>query len=108
MTEQRSARRSKSQMEELVDELLAKREHNLKGGGDAKIAKQHERGKLTARERLDLLIDDGTWVELGLHGRPHFSQRALEGVDAPADGVRHRLRQGQRPPGLRRPPTTSP
>ncbi|MBJ7458712.1 MAG: methylmalonyl-CoA carboxyltransferase, partial [Thermoleophilaceae bacterium] len=77
----------KSQMEVLVDELLAKREHNLKGGGEAKIAKQHERGKLTARERLDLLIDDGTWVELGLHGRPHFSQRALEGVDAPADGV---------------------
>lgn len=76
-----------SQMEALVDELLAKREHNYKGGGEEKIAKQHERGKLTARERLDLLIDDGTFVELGLHGRPHFSQRALEGVDAPADGV---------------------
>jgi acetyl-CoA carboxylase carboxyltransferase component len=77
----------KSRMEELVDELLAKREHNIKGGGEAKIAKQHERGKLTARERLDLLIDEGTFEELGLQGRPHFSQRALDGVDAPADGV---------------------
>lgn len=76
-----------SRMEELIDELLAKREHNLKGGGDAKIARQHERGKLTARERLDLLIDEGTFEELGLQARPHFSQRALEGVDAPADGV---------------------
>ena len=57
------------------------------GGGEEKIAKQHERGKLTARERLDLLIDEGTFVELGIHGRPHFSQRAMEGKDAPADGV---------------------
>ena len=77
----------KSQMETLVDDLLARREHNYKGGGEAKIAKQHERGKLTGRERVDLLIDEGTFVELGLHGRPHFSQRALDGVDAPADGV---------------------
>lgn len=86
MTEQ-EATAMKSQMEELVDELLAKREHNLKGGGEAKIAKQHERGKLTARERVELLIDEGSWVELGLHARPHFSQRAMEGIDAPADGV---------------------
>jgi acetyl-CoA carboxylase carboxyltransferase component len=77
----------RSKMEELVDELMARREHNFLGGGEEKIAKQHSRGKLTARERLDLLIDEGTWVELGLHGRPHFAQRALEGVDAPADGV---------------------
>ena len=37
------------------------------------------REKLTARERLALLIDDGTFVELGIHGRPHFSQRAMDG-----------------------------
>src|SRR5439155_728380 len=48
---------------------------------------QHEREKLTARERLDLLIDEGTFTELGIHGRPHFSQRAMEGKEAPADGV---------------------
>jgi acetyl-CoA carboxylase carboxyltransferase component len=34
-----------------------------------------------------LLIDEGTFVELGLHGRPHSSQRAMDGIDAPADGV---------------------
>ena len=86
MTEQ-EATAMKSQMEELVDELLAKREHNLKGGGDAKDRQAARARQADARERLDLLIDEGTWVELGLHGRPHFSQRALEGVDAPADGV---------------------
>src|SRR5205823_13804451 len=52
-----------------------------------KIEKQHAEQKLTARERLDLLIDEGTFVELGMHGRPHFSQRAMEGREAPADGV---------------------
>ncbi|MGZ3481177.1 MAG: carboxyl transferase domain-containing protein, partial [Myxococcaceae bacterium] len=34
------------------------------GGGAERIAKQHEAGKLTARERLDLLLDPGTFVEL--------------------------------------------
>ena len=57
------------------------------GGGEEKIARQHEQDKLTARERLALLIDEGTFIELGIHGRPHFSQRAMEGRDAPADGV---------------------
>src|SRR5271155_4753477 len=33
------------------------------------------------------LVEDGTFVELGIHGRPHFSQRAMDGVEAPADGV---------------------
>ena len=35
-----------------------------KGGGEGRIAAQHERGKLTARERLDLLLDEGSFVEL--------------------------------------------
>src|SRR5919107_3174334 len=71
----------------LVDDLNERRERARLGGGEAKIAQQHEREKLTARERLDLLIDEGTFVELGIHGRPHFSQRAMDGVEAPADGV---------------------
>ena len=45
------------------------------------------RGKLTARERIDLLVDAGTFVEIGIHAGPHFSQRAMEGKEAPADGV---------------------
>src|SRR5215217_3622886 len=71
----------------LVDDLHARRERARLGGGEEKIAQQHERDKLTARERLALLIDDGTFTELGIHGGPHFSQRAMEGREAPADGV---------------------
>src|SRR5919204_4654077 len=71
----------------LVEDLRERRERIRLGGGEEKIAKQHDSGKLTARERLDLLIDPGTFVELGMHGRPHFSQRAMDGVEAPADGV---------------------
>src|SRR3982750_1276942 len=71
----------------LVDDLHERRAHVALGGGEGKIAKQHEREKLTARERLALLIDAGTFVELGIHGRPHFSQRAMEGKEAAADGV---------------------
>src|SRR3954462_14553208 len=71
----------------LVEDLHERRERARLGGGEEKIARQHEQDKLTARERLDLLIDEGSFVELGIHGRPHFSQRAMEGKDAPADGV---------------------
>ena len=71
----------------LAEDLAARRAQIRLGGGEEKIARQHEQEKLTARERLALLIDEGTFVELGIHGRPHFSQRALEGKDAPADGV---------------------
>src|SRR5438874_3124290 len=71
----------------LAEDLQARREKLKQGGGPQKIAKQHAAEKLTARERLDLLIDAGTFVELGIHGRPHFSQRAMEGIEAPADGV---------------------
>jgi acetyl-CoA carboxylase carboxyltransferase component len=71
----------------LVDDLHARRETARLGGGEEKIARQHAQEKLTARERLDLLIDEGTFVELGIHGRPHFSQRSMEGKEAPADGV---------------------
>jgi acetyl-CoA carboxylase carboxyltransferase component len=74
-------------MKALVGDLRARRERAKLGGGPEKIALQHERGKLTARERIDLLVDPGTFVELGIHGRPHFSQRAMEGKEAPADGV---------------------
>jgi methylmalonyl-CoA decarboxylase subunit alpha len=71
----------------LVEDLEARRAQIRLGGGEQKIAAQHAREKLTARERIALLIDDGTFVELGIHGRPHYSQRAMDGVDAPADGV---------------------
>ncbi|HLM30246.1 MAG TPA: acyl-CoA carboxylase subunit beta [Solirubrobacterales bacterium] len=74
-------------LKKLVGELHERRERAKLGGGEEKIARQHAAGKLTARERIDLLVDAGTFVELGIHGGPHFSQRAMEGIEAPADGV---------------------
>ncbi len=77
----------------LVEDLEARREKIRLGGGEEKIAKQHGDEKLTARERIALLIDtdegtgESTFTELGIHGRPHSSQRAMEGREAPADGV---------------------
>jgi acetyl-CoA carboxylase carboxyltransferase component len=79
--------RKTSLLRPLADDLRARRAQLMLGGGEAKIATQHAAEKLTARERLALLIDEGTFVELGIHGRPHFSQRAMDGRDAPADGV---------------------
>ena len=46
------------------DELLRKREESLQGGGPHRIESQHQRGKLTARERLTLLLDSGSFEEL--------------------------------------------
>jgi acetyl-CoA carboxylase carboxyltransferase component len=86
-TEKRHLLPGTAPLTELNDQLHERREAASRGGGEAKIAKQHERGKLTARERIDLLVDEGTFVELGLHGRPHFAQRAMDKVEAPADGV---------------------
>ncbi len=71
----------------LAADLAARREQIKLGGGAEKVAAQHAAEKLTARERIALLIDEGTFVELGIHGRPHSSQRAMDGRAAPADGV---------------------
>jgi acetyl-CoA carboxylase carboxyltransferase component len=71
----------------LVEELAERRATARLGGGEERIAKQHAKGALTARERIDLLMDPGTFTELGLHAGIHFSVRGLEGKDAPADGV---------------------
>jgi acetyl-CoA carboxylase carboxyltransferase component len=71
----------------LAEDLAARRARARLGGGEERIARQHDAGKLTARERVALLIDDGTFTELGLHAQPHFSQRAMDGRDAAADGV---------------------
>lgn len=68
-------------------ELRERKELWKRGGGDSKIARQHSRGKLTARERLDLLFDEGTFVEYGLFAKPASSLHGLDKVHAPGDGV---------------------
>ena len=53
-----------SQEDPRILELRAIREQARQGGGEDRVSKQHARGKLTARERLDLLLDPGTFNEL--------------------------------------------
>jgi acetyl-CoA carboxylase carboxyltransferase component len=50
-------------------------------------AYQHGRGRLTARERVEALVDNGTFVELGQLGRPAAISHLMAEVDAPADGI---------------------
>src|SRR3954466_16010724 len=71
----------------LVDDLMERRAAAKLGGGEERIARQHAADKLTARERIDLLVDPGTFSELGLHAGIHYSVRGLEDKEAPADGV---------------------
>jgi propionyl-CoA carboxylase beta chain len=47
-----------------MDRLRELREQSLRGGGKARVAAQHEKGKLTARERIELLVDPGSFVEV--------------------------------------------
>jgi acetyl-CoA carboxylase carboxyltransferase component len=71
----------------LVEDLHERRVTAMLGGGEERIARQHAQDKLTARERIALLVDEGTWYELGIHAGIHYSVRGLEGKEAPADGV---------------------
>src|SRR6185312_13200053 len=70
-----------------ISELYDKKREIELGGGDERIAKQHEKGKLTARERIELLLDTDTFVELN----PFVSHRTRDfGMDkqkGPGDGV---------------------
>ena len=72
-------------MNELVKDLEARRERIRRMGGPEKIEKQHQRGKLTARERLTAFFDDGVYFEVGMHGRPMGLSGGSE--DVPADAV---------------------
>ena len=53
-------------MSEKFDRLEAKKAEALKGGGDARIEAQHKKGKLTARERIHFLLDEGSFEEIGM------------------------------------------
>ncbi|MGE6488551.1 acyl-CoA carboxylase subunit beta [Paenisporosarcina sp. NPDC076898] len=72
--------------EKISDLYDRKREIEL-GGGDDRIEKQHAKGKLTARERIDLLVDPGTFVELN----PFIEHRTVDfgmaNQKGPGDGV---------------------
>ncbi|WP_423984976.1 acyl-CoA carboxylase subunit beta, partial [Haladaptatus sp.] len=74
-------------MDERIDELREKRREAEQGGGEERIEKQHERGKMTARERIDYFLDDDTFNEFD-QLRTHRSHNfGMEEKQVPGDGV---------------------
>ncbi len=74
-------------MQEMIARLQRKREKVLAMGGPDAIEKQHSRNKLTARERIDLLFDKGTFTEVMMHARHQSQSPLMAGKDTPADAV---------------------
>ncbi|MFA4646481.1 methylmalonyl-CoA decarboxylase subunit alpha [Pyrococcus kukulkanii] len=74
-------------MEEKVKELYEKRKKIMQMGGEGAIKKQHDKGKLTARERLELLLDPGSFVEIGMFVKHRATEFGMDKRDLPADGV---------------------
>ncbi|MDQ3963612.1 MAG: acyl-CoA carboxylase subunit beta [Actinomycetota bacterium] len=68
-------------------ELVERRSKHLGMGGPERVEKQHGQGKLTVRERLDILFDDGSLQEFGLLGHHQSQSPAMQGKFTPADGV---------------------
>jgi acetyl-CoA carboxylase carboxyltransferase component len=70
------------------NEKLARLEAELKaGGGEKSVQRQHDSGKLTARERLDLFFDKGTFQETDLFVQHRSTNFGMDKVSIPADGV---------------------
>ncbi|MDP1678054.1 MAG: acyl-CoA carboxylase subunit beta [Bacteroidota bacterium] len=74
-------------MKNKLDQLKKKKEEALLGGGKERIADQHKKGKLTARERIELLIDDGTFEEIGMLVTHRSHAFGLEKQKFLGDGV---------------------
>ncbi|MBN9643661.1 acyl-CoA carboxylase subunit beta [Corynebacterium mendelii] len=74
-------------MADRLDQLAEKRRKVELGGGQDKLDKQHERGKLTARERVAKLIDEGTFQEIGAFAKNRTTHFGMDKADMPADGV---------------------
>jgi propionyl-CoA carboxylase beta chain/acetyl-CoA/propionyl-CoA carboxylase carboxyl transferase subunit len=74
-------------MEQPTTQLEARREKARLGGGERRIAKQHDKGKQTARERLRHLLDPGTFQEVGLFVEHRATGFGLDERRIPGDGV---------------------
>ncbi len=74
-------------MKEKIDLLHQMDKKIQMGGGEKKIEKQHASGKLTARERLDLLFDEGSFIEVDKFVEHRCTNFEMEKLDAPSDGV---------------------
>jgi methylmalonyl-CoA carboxyltransferase large subunit len=72
---------------EKIEKLLKEKDRLYKGGGEKRIAKQHEKGKLTARERLALMFDGDTFQEMHLFMKHRCTHFGLQGKEFPGEGV---------------------
>ncbi len=68
-------------------QLIKKREEVILGGGQDKIDKHHSKGKYTARERIDKILDDGSFVELDQFVVHRGTAFGFDKVKAPGEGV---------------------
>ncbi|MCX6832595.1 MAG: methylmalonyl-CoA carboxyltransferase, partial [candidate division Zixibacteria bacterium] len=74
-------------MEEKLERLRKKQEQAKLGGGPEKIAAQHAKNKLTAHERLELLLDPGSFEEFDMFVAHRSSDFGLDKQKIPGDGV---------------------
>ncbi len=74
-------------MTDIVDMLEAKRAQARLGGGEKRIEAQHRRGKLTARERLEVLLDEGSFEEYDMFVEHRCADFGMEAQRVPGDGV---------------------
>ena len=72
---------------EKIKELIAKREQARLGGGEKAIEKQHARGKYTARERIDMLVDEGSFEEYDMFKLHRCHNSGMEKKQYLGDGV---------------------
>ena len=74
-------------MKDIIDELERRRATARLGGGVKRIAAQHGKGKLTARERIELLMDDGSFEETDMFVEHRSTDFGMEKNKVPGDGV---------------------
>lgn len=74
-------------MQDKFDELQKRREKAKAGGGAERIKSQHDKGKLTARERIELLVDEGSFDEIDMFVKHRATDFGLDKVHFPGDGV---------------------
>ena len=74
-------------MQHILEELDRRREQARAGGGEARVAAQHAKGKLTARERIDLLLDEGSFEEFDMFVEHRSADFGMADQKIPGDGV---------------------
>src|SRR6201997_5889144 len=74
-------------MQTILDRLEEKREAGRAGGGTRRVEAQHRRGKLTARERLELLLDPGSFEEWDMFVEHRSHDFGIDAHKIPGDGV---------------------